>query len=488
MRTLNNREKSIIRQLVGAAQDTPVAIHDLLKEFYFKEALGRALILQNQGAYAVFFLEKDAFDDPHKRAEEIRCFFELLALLSYLNRSGHITIYRHETEKMYFLQDGFDAPKVTGNTILLNTRGYYTTAPDTIYNSDKNVMYKGVVFRNDHYNLILNVTAGFLLVSETLYGVIKDKRDKKEEKDKRVEREESAGSVERDEWRKRTAAVCPKRKNPLAVGVLLVLCAFSVLSGYLLFVQAGTCMRRLNILDAAHQTLTDSIQSMAGLNTGNAGQPAHIALSASQEKTYYGIDISRYNGNLASLISASDSLTFVICKATEGVTLIDPQFKSNWERLRANGCLRGAYHFYRTNDNPQAQAAFFWNTISAQGRTDIAPVVDIEQNSFPKSTAFRDIVKIQRDLLRFLDLLETLSHRKPVVYTSRSFADVYLLNRVFSKYPLWLADYSGADTPRLPKTWETAGYKIWQKRSNYTLHAHQSNYDVFYGKLSDLTN
>ena len=439
MRTFNSWEKSIIRHLVDAAQDTPVAVHDLLKRFYFREALGRALILQNQGAYAAFFLKKDIFDDPHRKAEEIRRFFELLSLLNCLNRNGHITIYRQETEKIYFIQDGFDAPKVTGNTILLNTRGHYTTAPDAIYDGNRNVIYEGVVFRNDHYNLMLNVTAGFLLVSGTLCDIIKGEKGERMKKTK-----------------------TNKRRRPFAAGVLLVLCMLLALFGYVLLLRS----------EAKEEDAMTHPEVM----------------ETEQEKAYYGIDISRYNGNLASLLSPSDSLTFVICKATEGVTLVDALFKLNCARIRANGYLLGAYHFYRTGDDPQAQAAFFWKTISAQGGTDIAPVVDVEYGSFPKNSTFRSVAKLQRNLLRFLDLLETLSHRKPILYTNRSFADVYLLNMAFSKYPLWLADYSGADTPRLPKTWKTAGYKIRQTKDDYIIHSHQSNYDVFYGKLSDLTN
>lgn len=253
-----------------------------------------------------------------------------------------------------------------------------------------------------------------------------------------------------------------KKRCPFATGVLLALCLLPALFVYMLLLspeaKEDDCMQRLEVVEP---------------------EP---------EKAYYGIDISRYNGNLASLLSPDDSLTFIICKATEGVTLVDAWFKLNCARIRANGYLLGAYHFYRTGDDPQVQAAFFWETVSAQGGADIAPMVDVEYGSFPKSPAFRDVAKLQRNLLLFLDALENLSHRKPMLYTNRHFADVYLLNGDFSQYPLWLADYSGADTPRLPKTWETAGYKIRQTTDDHIIHSHRCNFNVFYGKRSDLTN
>ena len=43
----------------------------------------------------------------------------------------------------------------------------------------------------------------------------------------------------------------------------------------------------------------------------------------------YGIDISKWNGNEAEEIEPKDSITFVICKATQGIKLVDPDFKQN---------------------------------------------------------------------------------------------------------------------------------------------------------------
>jgi hypothetical protein len=168
MRTFSAHDKEIIGHLLNADRLNPGTVTALLNACYFKEAHGRALILQNQGEYAVFFLKPELFDNPAKRDREVQRFFELLTLLNYLNRNGHITIYRHTTEKLYYLQDSFTAPKVVNNTIFLNAKGDCSVSPDTILDRNKKVIYKGIIFRNDHYHLILDTVAGALLVSDSL--------------------------------------------------------------------------------------------------------------------------------------------------------------------------------------------------------------------------------------------------------------------------------------------------------------------------------
>ena len=47
-----------------------------------------------------------------------------------------------------------------------------------------------------------------------------------------------------------------------------------------------------------------------------------------------GIDISKYQGDeVAMLNKHKDALSFIICKATEGVTFTDPDFIMNWKLI-----------------------------------------------------------------------------------------------------------------------------------------------------------
>ncbi len=210
-------------------------------------------------------------------------------------------------------------------------------------------------------------------------------------------------------------------------------------------------------------------------------------------ENYRGIDVSRYNGNLVAEIDASDSLTFIVCKASEGINYRDPDYDKNRETIKQKGVLSGNYHFYHTADDPATQANFFWSTIQAAGKPDMPPIVDIEQGSLPQpakgkpaSSIKVDIQKLQKDLLTFVQQIEKLSGRVPIIYTGEAFANQYLTNEIFAKYPLWLAEYSGKPRPVIPVTWKTTGIKIWQKTDKYNIDSKPTDYDLYVGKKSDL--
>lgn len=234
-----------------------------------------------------------------------------------------------------------------------------------------------------------------------------------------------------------------------------------------------------------------SISHAAFLNTFSDSTQG----SQKVKKWYRGIDISHHNntyGIEANDITPNDSLTFAICKATQSINMIDTAFTTNWGILRHKGLLIGAYHFYQVNDDPIRQAEFFWNTVSAQGRTDLALVVDIEGGSLSKTKL--PLSKIHRDLFVFFDTLEKKSGRVPMIYTSPDFANRYLDNPRFSKYPLWLAYYPRKPlktVPKkdIPKTWKKVGYKIWQKLDSYHIKddkRQNTDFDVYYGTKADL--
>jgi lysozyme len=202
-------------------------------------------------------------------------------------------------------------------------------------------------------------------------------------------------------------------------------------------------------------------------------------------KTHRGIDVSHWNGDEVKEITPEDSLTFIICKSTQGTSIVDPDFAQNWKLIGEKGTLRGCYHFYLVNADPAAQAKHFYATVSAQGKTDLPLIVDIEQGSMPSGTKV-DPAKVKADLLTFIKTLQGLDTRTPMIYTGLSFANQYLNDPVFAQYPLWLADYTKAAQPPTPTAWKDKGWKIWQKNDDYDINSQPTDYDVFVGRKSDL--
>ncbi|MFT5858898.1 MAG: lysozyme [Flavobacteriaceae bacterium] len=80
-----------------------------------------------------------------------------------------------------------------------------------------------------------------------------------------------------------------------------------------------------------------------------------------------------------SLIDKStDSLGFIICRSGQENTYTDPKFSANWKMIKEKGFIRGASHFYVSDDDPQTQATHFLGLISYLDDQDLSPVVDFE--------------------------------------------------------------------------------------------------------------
>lgn len=168
-----------------------------------------------------------------------------------------------------------------------------------------------------------------------------------------------------------------------------------------------------------------------------------------------GIDVSEYSGSVNWQQVLSQGYGFAFLKATEGMTLKDSSFAANWPEAKQAGLLRGAYHFYVTEDDPTAQAQFFISTVVLEPG-DLAPVVDIEvigQGTQPG---------LAGRLQTFVGLLEAHYGIKPIIYSSPNFWNANL-DASFGAYPLWIAEY-GVSAPTLPTGW--SDWYLWQWQGN----------------------
>lgn len=175
-----------------------------------------------------------------------------------------------------------------------------------------------------------------------------------------------------------------------------------------------------------------------------------LAVTVAQSLTD-GIDLSGHSGTVdwQQVRAAGHSFAFV--KATEGVDLADPAFATHWPAMKAAGITRGAYHFYVTEDDPEAQAAFFTSKVPLEPG-DLAPVVDLETLGHNTKPGLVDRFKV------YLTALEAHYGVPPIIYTSAKFWDAHM-NDQFGAYPLWVAEYE-VDTPNIPIGWTT--WHLWQ--------------------------
>lgn len=200
--------------------------------------------------------------------------------------------------------------------------------------------------------------------------------------------------------------------------------------------------------------------------------------------TVFGIDISRYQGNEINFLNRQvDKLTFIICKATEGITYTDSSFKTNWPAIQAKGYVRGAYHFYHCKDDPAKQVANYLGVMGKFSGTDFPPIVDFEETSIDAGV---NKASIQTNLLSFLTQLAQKTGRKPLIYTDNNTANAYLTDPAFASYDLWIADYN--KTVTVPTVWKSKTWTFWQQTQNYKLNGQLNDYDVFNGDTDAFAN
>jgi peptidoglycan hydrolase-like protein with peptidoglycan-binding domain len=78
-----------------------------------------------------------------------------------------------------------------------------------------------------------------------------------------------------------------------------------------------------------------------------------------------GIDVSGFQPPLND--QTLSGLSFAFCKASEGLSIIDPYLSWNWQAIKSAGKVRGAYHELTAADSAIEQASFFVNTVRPHG-------------------------------------------------------------------------------------------------------------------------
>ncbi|MFV8373891.1 glycoside hydrolase family 25 protein [Flavobacterium sp. LB1P71] len=152
-----------------------------------------------------------------------------------------------------------------------------------------------------------------------------------------------------------------------------------------------------------------------------------------------GLDVSEYQGKISwsyvDTLEKKYPLHFVFIRATVGKDRKDRQFNRNWLGAKENEMIRGAYHYYRPNENSLEQAKLFIKTVTLR-KGDLPPILDIEK--LPKNQSL-DSLKV--GLKRWLKAVELHYGVKPIIYTGEKYYDDFLKDE-FSDYLFWIANYN----------------------------------------------
>ncbi len=234
--------------------------------------------------------------------------------------------------------------------------------------------------------------------------------------------------------------------------------------------------------DAASEIGEDEITDKETV-TESATSSNEEAEVAQSTQTLNGIDISSHQGNeVETLNKNADDLSFVICRATDGITWQDPDFASNWELLAEEGFIKGAYHFYESDDDPESQIDNYLTTVGSLDANDLPPIVDFEGGGIDDGMS---VEAVQENLLGVLQYLQEKTSRTPILYTNINDGNKYLSDSEFAAYTMWIADYSGGAEPTLPGAWEGSEWVLWQQTDAYVLDGQNNDFDLFNGNSAE---
>lgn len=180
------------------------------------------------------------------------------------------------------------------------------------------------------------------------------------------------------------------------------------------------------------------------------------------QNTVHGMDVSHYDGTITWATAKANGIDFAIAKATESTTYVDPTFAANWAGMKAAGVVRGAYHFFRANADPVAQANHFVQTVGALEAGDLPLVLDLETADGQSGAT------IGANAVKFLDAVTAATGKTAMVYTSPGFitGTIGAPPAGLGRYTLWVANW-GVSCPNVPGPWST--WAFWQRSSTGTV-------------------
>jgi lysozyme len=191
-----------------------------------------------------------------------------------------------------------------------------------------------------------------------------------------------------------------------------------------------------------------------------------------------GIDVSYYQEAIDWPRVQRAGIRFAFIRLSDGATLRDAMFATNWAEAKRAGLVRGAYQFFRPDQSITAQADLMIAAMRDRDPDDLPPALDIEVDGGfePLTVAERARAWIQR----VRDKLGV----EPLVYTG---SDLWRNGGAepLRAQALWIAHYTPG-CPTLPAPWTR--WMFWQHTDRGAVPGIEGpvDLDMFAGTLGEL--
>jgi lysozyme len=191
-----------------------------------------------------------------------------------------------------------------------------------------------------------------------------------------------------------------------------------------------------------------------------------------------GIDVSYYQNAIQWKRVRKSGVLFAFIRVSDGTTFPDPLFAKHWEGAGKEGILRGAYQYFRPDENAIAQADLLIAAIK-RDRGELPPVIDVETTGGKSPKAIAKAVGVWVERVR--DKLGV----EPIIYTGPDFWRVFVGSADHSSQPLWVAHYT-TSCPTVPAPWRA--WTFWQHTDKGVVPGIEGpvDLDVFAGTFADL--
>ncbi|HEU4730426.1 MAG TPA: GH25 family lysozyme [Kofleriaceae bacterium] len=191
-----------------------------------------------------------------------------------------------------------------------------------------------------------------------------------------------------------------------------------------------------------------------------------------------GIDVSYHQEAIDWPRVRGAGVRFAFIRLSDGATLRDATFQTNWAGARRAGLVRGAYQFFRPDQSATAQADLMITAMASREPDDLPPVIDIEiDGGLPAPEV---AARAQAWIDRVRDKLGV----EPIVYTGGALWRNGGAEPIGAQ-PLWIAHYTQG-CPALPAPWTQ--WRFWQHTDRGAIPGIEGpvDLDLFAGTLGDL--
>lgn len=189
------------------------------------------------------------------------------------------------------------------------------------------------------------------------------------------------------------------------------------------------------------------------------------------EKQFYGIDVSKWQGNIDWQKVKASGVQFAMLRAGYGrfAGQADETFEKNYQAASSAGISVGAYHYSYAKTVEQAKAEAVYCLSLIKGKTFAFPICYDVEDDVQKNLTKDELSDI---ITAFCEILENAGYYVSV-YMNLHWLNTKVREDIFEKYDIWLAHWT-------QKTTFARDYGLWQYSSNGTVDGITGRVDLDY--------